>query len=188
MGDYVATFVTLRAAGFTLRETLGPVVARCIELGRIARKPRGTDGSHAVLGDLSSSLPRGTERPIGRDFAPKENGYSTDRTKEPRWPGGPWWDGRPRGHRFCADAVVSYYGKGTPGRCLGSSGIPPVAPPHGPGAIEMRLARGGQGGVSTRCRKWQRTTCLRLFNLEQSNPRTLERSYLHPSSSGNRLT
>ena len=51
--------------------------------------------------------------------------------------------GAPAGHRFCADAVVSYYGKATPGRCLGSSGIPLATPPHGPGAIEMRLARGG---------------------------------------------
>ena len=69
-GD-VATFVTLRGVGSALRETLGPVVARCIELGRSARKPRGTDGSQTVHWDLSSSLPRGTERPIGGDPHPR---------------------------------------------------------------------------------------------------------------------
>jgi len=58
--------------------------------------------------------------------------------------------GAPAGHRFCADAVVGYCWKRTPGGPPGSSGIPPATPPHGPGAIEMRLARGGQGGPSTR--------------------------------------
>jgi len=30
-------------------------------------------------------------------LTPEENGCSNDGTKEPRWPGGPWWGGRPDG-------------------------------------------------------------------------------------------
>jgi hypothetical protein len=38
-------------------------------------------------------------------------------------------------------------------RRLESTGIPPATPPHGPGAIEMRLARRDHGGPSVVNRK-----------------------------------
>jgi len=58
------------------RDAQPRTVARYTELGRITRKPRGTHRSQAVHWDLSGSLRRGTERPIGGNFTPKENGSS----------------------------------------------------------------------------------------------------------------
>ena len=148
-GD-VATFVTLRAAGSALREALSPVRwPGTPSRAGIARKPRGIDLTPYTE---TSAVPSGEEPNDRLDATspPRKMAIAMLEQRSPGDPGDRGGMSPPAGHRFCADAVVSYYGKGTPGRCLGSSGIPPVAPPHGPGAIEMRLARGGQGGPSTR--------------------------------------
>jgi hypothetical protein len=79
------------------RDAQPRMVAPHTELGLIARKPRGTDRSQAVHWDVSTSRRRGTERPTGGDLTPREMTIADVGTKKSRWPGGPWWDGRPSG-------------------------------------------------------------------------------------------
>jgi len=100
--------------------------ARYTESGRIARKPRGIDRSQAVHWGLSSSLPRGAERPIGGDSPPSKMAIAMMEQRSHGGPGDRGGMGAPTGHRFCADSVVGYWRKGTPERAAGSRGIPPA--------------------------------------------------------------
>jgi hypothetical protein len=91
MGD-VATFVTFRAAGSTLRETLSPA------------RWRGTPSW--------AGSPESREEPNDRLEAtpPSKMAIARKGTKEPRWPGEPWWDGRPSGTpvlRGCGGGLVA---------------------------------------------------------------------------------
>ena len=110
-------------------------VARSFAVGRIARKPRGTDRSHVGPWALS----RSRAEPSARAEATSPLRKMAIAMLEQRSDGGPGdrgGMGAPAGHRFCADAVVGYCRKATPGRRPGSSGIPPARRPPGPGVIE----------------------------------------------------
>jgi len=117
----------------------------------------GSPGSREGSIDLTpctetAAVPSGEEPNdrLGATSPPRKMAIAMLEQRSPGDPGGRGGMGAPAGHRFCADAVVGYCRKRTPGRPPGSSGIPPPTPPHGPGAIETGLARGGQRDSSTR--------------------------------------
>ena len=139
----------------------------------------GSPGSREGPIDLtpytgSSAVPSREERTTdwGRLNPPRNMALADDGTKNPRWPGGPWWDGRPSGTpvlRGCGSRVRRRaYLWGLPGVKRN-----PAASPRGRGPIETRLARG-----------WSRRLQYRVTNVATyalSRPR--KKAHLrHPSS------
>jgi len=126
MGD-VATFVTLRAAGSALREMLSPIR----QPGTPSRA--GSPGSREGSIDLTpytetSAVPSGEEPNdrLGATSPPRKMDIAMMEQRSHGDPGDRGGMGAPAGHRFCADSVVGYCRKRTPGRPPGSSGIPPA--------------------------------------------------------------
>jgi hypothetical protein len=143
MGD-VATFVTLGAAGSPPRQTLNPV--RWPGIPSWAGSPGRREGSIDLTPCTETSAVPSGEEPndrLGATSPPRKMAIAMMEQRSHGDPGDRGGMGAPAVHRFCADAVAGYCRKRTPGRPPGSSGIPPATPPHGPGGIETRLARGG---------------------------------------------
>jgi len=97
MGD-PATFVTFRPAGSTRREMLSPV--QWPGTPGWVGSPGGRKGPIQLRPCAGGSTIPSREEPNDRLEATSPSrsmALADDGTKEPRWPGGLWWDGRPSG-------------------------------------------------------------------------------------------
>jgi len=158
-------FVTFRAGGSTLRERLSPV--------RWPGRPSwaGSPGSREGPIDLKPST--GTlavpscEEPNDRSEGtspPRKMAIADDGTKEPRWPGGSWWDGRHQ--RDTGSARMRWWitaGSVLPGVCRSQAeSRPPVTPPRDPVRAGGRCCL-RKGDASERGRCFRSILATRLY-------------------------